>query len=169
MLIIAVVIFGGWKLWNIYYEDYNSKQEETSIKNTKKIESQTIQEEGLPTIYIDLDGAEEEYYQNNLEAMIWEVKQQPSYLLKNCSSIYYQSLSSLNEQGGVAYSENTYMTVHIPLDTEENIVGNTFETSESKKSEKYSIRSSILSHELWHIYDFTHGDGNYPLTLCSND
>lgn len=61
------------------------------------------------------------------------------------------------------------MTVHIPLDTEENIVGNTVETSESKKSEKYSIRSSILSHELWHIYDFTHGDGNYPLTLCSND
>lgn len=97
ILIIAVVIFGGWELWNIYYEDYNSKQEKTSIKNTTKIESQTIQEEGLPTIYIDLDGAEEEYYQNDLEAMIWEVKQQPSYLLKNCSAIYYQSLSSLNE------------------------------------------------------------------------
>ncbi len=157
ILIITVVIFGGWELWNMYYEDYNSKQEETNIKNTTKIESQTIQEEGLPTIYIDLDGAEEEYYQNDLEAMIWEVKQQPSYLLKNCSAIYYQSQTRTNEKCNkdtsytpVNCAHPSTMSIYITLNKEENIIGD-------DGSKKYSINSSVISHELWHLYDSANG------------
>ena len=156
-----------------------------SEKKTTLVQSQTIQVDGLPTIYVDVEESDG-LTQRALEINIEKMKRSPTYLLKNCTSIYFASLSKINEiaiqagshrEGndvrGLAHSD----TLSIGLACDDKIYEDDeiiVDADTGKKQTGKEINEDYnwtLLHELWHIYDLTHGNLSQTpdfLTFFSN-
>ncbi len=130
--------------------DFNIKEfEKKSFDNGRweVVESQTITEEGLPPIYLESDG---KLTNNVLELYMNQIKSTPSYLFNNCQGIYLQTNQTVNEdyfntfgsiddEGITGFADTTNGLVHVDYTFNEGDV------------------TRILWHELWHLYDFSHG------------
>lgn len=111
------------------------------------VESQTIIEDGIPPIYLESDG---ELTNNQLGIFINQIKSTPSYLFNNCRGIYLQTEQTLNEdfinmygyaddEGITGFADQTNALAHVDYTFNEGDV------------------TRILWHELWHLYDYSHG------------
>ena len=120
-----------------------------------KAEAQMLTIQGAP-VYVEPD---ENTTQNDVDLYLKAVEAQPGYLMNKCSGVHIQATSIFEDNyrgtmnaynlGGFArYEDNS---IYINIQT--HIGG------------KYSDKdlSSIVSHELWHLYDYNLG------RLSSND
>lgn len=181
-LIIVVVIFGGWKAWNVYYFDWQSKQSETDEKETVLAENQIVQEDGLPTIELALDEGDS-VTQEEWEIQLSAIRNTPSYLWKNCRYVIFESQDKVTagvghkiSVGAEALDVDGYtsddLIVHMTLyttqapdyddgsDFVEMEDGRTITPKEATEEYNNDIANNYydtMIHELWHDYDFVNG------------
>lgn len=117
-----------------------------------KAEAQTLTIQGVP-VYVEPD---EDTTQNDVDTFLKYLKKQPEYLMKNCTGIYLQgddkyydcvedSEGGESSVGGANTSDNS---IHLLINN----------TKTLDRMTEYNIVFTI-THELWHLYDFSKGDG----------
>ena len=142
MVLIVSIVIGPPIGWGYYIFQKNYR---------KPIDDQQIQiMDHLVVKLIGDDSLKSGEVQDYIKKMI---QQQPEYLLNNCQTIYVCSKEKFKEfkeaenlENAYAFSTYSDRAVYVQLSTKD-----------------YDTKS--LTHELWHIYDFTHGD---PTTDSSN-
>ena len=120
-------------------------QHKNNVAYNTLIDDQTLTIENCPAITLIGDNSmangEVNDYINNM------ILKQPQFLLNNCQNIYILSKEKFDEysssedltENTYAYAKPTEKSVYVQLSTN-----------------NYDLES--LTHELWHVYDFTHGD-----------
>lgn len=117
-----------------------------------KAEAQTLAIQGVP-VYIEPD---ENTTQNDVDIFLKYLNKQPDYLISKCTKIYlqgenvYYSDAEDNEAGqsSVGYADPENYNVHLFINNTKSLDHMT----------EYDIMTTI-THELWHLYDFSNGDG----------
>lgn len=120
--------------------------------------AQTLDYNGIP-VYIEPD---EKTLQMTIDKYFEQLAKQPDYLIKNCTEIHFQCEKGFlrtmidseyiqnEEEGqqydGFAFDTTVYMNTRTKKYGSINLDENDFKET--------------LTHELWHVYDNTHQNGN---------
>lgn len=127
----------------------------------KMAEAQTLDYNGIP-VYIEPD---EKTLQTTIDEYFKQLGKQPDYLTKNCTEIHFQCedafVKTMLDSGG-AQNEGEAAD-YSGLTTDTTVYMNT-------KVEGFDLDAvgddfkETLTHELWHVYDNTHQNGNIPFS-----
>ena len=117
-----------------------------------KAEAQTLAIQGVP-VYVEPD---ENTTKNDVDTFLRYLNKQPDYLISKCTKIYLQGENSYysnaenNEAGqsSVGYADPEDYSIHLFINN----------TKTLDHMMEYDIIATI-THELWHLYDFSNGDG----------
>lgn len=128
----------------------------------KMAEAQTLDYNGIP-VYIEPD---EKTLQTTIDKYFEQLEKQPDYLMRNCTEIHFQcedvfaktmldSEVVQNEADAADYSGLTTDNTTVYMNT-------SWKKLDSMVTDEETFKET-LTHELWHVYDFTHQIGNsYP-------
>lgn len=120
--------------------------------------AQTLDYNGIP-VYIEPD---EKTLQITIDKYFKQLEKQPDYLMKNCTEIHFQCEKEFlktmidseyiqNEEEGQSYEGFTFDTI-VYMNTRTKKYGSiNIDENEFKET---------LTHELWHVYDNTHQNGD---------
>ena len=128
-----------------------------------KAEAQTLTIQGVP-VYVEPD---EEMTQDEVDIHLKAIKAQPEFLLKNCTGIHLQGKKNYLEQVQQKYNVDYNGTNG--YEEEEEVFLNTNLNVNTLKQDKETIKN-VVTHELWHVFDYVNGDDEYYLSeLIFND
>lgn len=128
----------------------------------KMAEAQTLDYNGIP-VYIEPD---EKTLQTTIDKYFEQLEKQPDYLMRNCAEIHFQcedvfaktmldSEVVQNEADAADYSGLTTDNTTVYMNT-------SWKKLDSMVTDEETFKET-LTHELWHVYDFTHQIGDsYP-------
>lgn len=128
----------------------------------KIAEAQTLDYNGIP-VYIEPD---EKTLQTTIDKYFEQLEKQPDYLMRNCTEIHFQcedvfaktmldSEVVQNEADAADYSGLTTDNTTVYMNT-------SWKKLDSMVTDEETFKET-LTHELWHVYDFTHQIGDsYP-------
>lgn len=128
----------------------------------KMAEAQTLDYNGIP-VYIEPD---EKTLQTTIDKYFEQLEKQPDYLMRNCTEIHFQcedvfaktmldSEVVQNEADAADYSGLTTDNTTVYMNT-------SWKKLDSMVTDEETFKET-LTHELWHVYDFTHQIGDsYP-------
>lgn len=121
-----------------------------------KAEAQTIDYNGT-IISIEPD---DNMTEGDVENDIKLIKAQPTYLLKNCTTLHWQG-NDVFVQKAMEYGFDENRAKEIDGFQSETEI---FLNGRSKYQDSIYVtdedKSSVMTHELWHLYDWKMGDGN---------
>ena len=117
-----------------------------------KAEAQTLAIQGAP-VYIEPD---ENTTQNDVDIFLKYLNKQPDYLINKCKKVYLQGdepyFSSVeydeSSQSSVGYAQPVDYSIHLDINNTKTL---------DRMTESDVV--STITHELWHLYDFSNGDG----------
>ena len=117
-----------------------------------KAEPQTLTIQGVP-VYVEPN---DELTQIEVDKHLKAIEEQPGYLMKNCTGIHLQGENLFREEGGDVSDSGAYTSIkEIYIDGKTNFgIG--------KKTE--DIIKNDITHELWHAFDYTYGNGGDHLS-----
>lgn len=117
-----------------------------------KAEPQTLTIQGVP-VYVEPN---DELTQIEVDKHLKAIEEQPGYLMKNCTGIHLQGENLFREEGGDVSDSGAYTSIkEIYIDGKTNFgIG--------EKTE--DIIKNDITHELWHAFDYTYGNGGYHLS-----
>ena len=117
-----------------------------------KAEPQTLTIQGVP-VYVEPN---DELTQIEVDKHLKAIEEQPGYLMKNCTGIHLQGENLFREEGGDVSDSGAYTSIkEIYIDGKTNFgIG--------KKTE--DIIKNDITHELWHAFDYTYGNGGHHLS-----
>ena len=122
----------------------------------EKAEAQTLDYNGT-IISIEPD---DDMTKGNAESAIKLIKSQPSYLLKNCTTVHWQG-NNVFVQGAIAHGFDETNAEEINgYQSETDIFLNGRDKYQSSISITDENKKSVMTHELWHLYDWRMGDEN---------
>ena len=128
----------------------------------KMAEAQTLDYNGIP-VYIEPD---EKTLQTTIDKYFEQLEKHPDYLMRNCTEIHFQcedvfaktmldSEVVQNEADAADYSGLTTDNTTVYMNT-------SWKKLDSMVTDEETFKET-LTHELWHVYDFTHQIGDsYP-------
>lgn len=121
-------------------------------------EAQTLDFNGIP-VYIEPD---EKTLQMTIDKYFEQLGKQPDYLIKNCTEIHFQCedvfMKHMLDDGYVQNEEDGEFYDGLTSDTTVYMNTRTKKYGSINIDENYF--KEILTHELWHVYDNTHQNGN---------
>ena len=118
-----------------------------------KAEAQTLTIQGVP-VYVEPD---EETTKEDVDTYLKAIKAQPEFLMKNCTGIHLQGYNTYIEEEGYDSKSFGYASGgDVFLKTKLNDA-NGFKRNED------GIKENV-THELWHVFDFTSGSNGYCLS-----
>lgn len=121
-------------------------------------EAQTLDFNGIP-VYIEPD---EKTLQMTIDKYFKQLEKQPDYLIKNCTEIHFQCedvfMKHMLDDGYVQNEEDGEFYDGLTSDTTVYMNTRTKKYGSINIDENYF--KEILTHELWHVYDNTHQNGN---------
>lgn len=120
--------------------------------------AQTLDFNGIP-VYIEPD---EKTLQMTIDKYFKQLEKQPDYLMKNCTEIHFQCedifLKNVMESGLAQNEEEGQYYDGLTFDT------TVYMNTRTKKYGSINLDENdfkeTLTHELWHVYDNTHQNGN---------
>ena len=127
----------------------------------KMAEAQTLDYNGIP-VYIEPD---EKTLQTTIDEYFKQLGKQPDYLMKNCTEIHFQCEDVFMKNildNGVAQNEADG-EIYDGLTTDTTVYMNTRAYKFGSEMTEDDFKES-LTHELWHVYDNTHQNGNIPFS-----
>lgn len=122
----------------------------------EKAEAQTLDYNGT-IISIEPD---DNMTKGNAESAIKLIKSQPAYLLKNCTTLHWQGNEVFVQNAMERGFDETKAKEINGFQSETEIFLNGRDKYQGSISITDDDKSSVMTHELWHIYDWKHGDGN---------
>ena len=117
-----------------------------------KAEAQTLTIQGVP-VYVEPN---DELTQIEVDKHLKAIEEQPEYLMKNCTGIHLQGENLFNEEGGDVSNSGGYTSI------KEIYINGRTNFGMGKKTE--DIIKEDISHELWHVFDYTYGNDKYYLS-----
>ena len=117
-----------------------------------KAEPQTLTIQGVP-VYVEPN---DELTQIEVDKHLKAIEEQPEYLMKNCTGIHLQGENLFNEEGGDVSNSGGYTSI------KEIYINGRTNFGMGKKTE--DIIKEDISHELWHVFDYTYGNDEYYLS-----
>lgn len=122
----------------------------------EKAEAQTLDYNGT-IISIEPD---DDMTKGNAESAIKLIKSQPAYLLKNCTTLHWQG-NEVFVQNAMEYGFGETEAKEINgFHSEGEIFLNGRDKYQSSISITDENKKSVMTHELWHVYDWKNGNGN---------
>lgn len=117
-----------------------------------KAEPQTLTIQGVP-VYVEPN---DELTQIEVDKHLKAIEEQPEYLMKNCTGIHLQGENLFNEEGVDVSNSGGYTSI------KEIYINGRTNFGMGKKTE--DIIKEDISHELWHVFDYTYGNDEYYLS-----
>lgn len=117
-----------------------------------KAEPQTLTIQGVP-VYVEPN---DELTQIEVDKHLKAIEEQPEYLMKNCTGIHLQGENLFNKEGGDVSNSGGYTSI------KEIYINGRTNFGMGKKTE--DIIKEDISHELWHVFDYTYGNDEYYLS-----
>ena len=117
-----------------------------------KAEPQTLTIQGVP-VYVEPN---DELTQIEVDKHLKAIEEQPEYLMKNYTGIHLQGENLFNEEGVDVSNSGGYTSI------KEIYINGRTNFGMGKKTE--DIIKEDISHELWHVFDYTYGNDEYYLS-----
>lgn len=128
----------------------------------KMAEAQTLDYNGIP-VYIEPD---EKTLQTTIDKYFKQLEKQPDYLMRNCTEIHFQCedifAKTMLDSGVVQNEADAADYSGLTTDNTTVYMNTSWKKLDSMVTDEETFKET-LTHELWHVYDFTHQIGDsYP-------
>lgn len=127
----------------------------------KMAEAQTLDYNGIP-VYIEPD---EKTLQTTIDKYFKQLEKQPDYLMRNCTEIHFQCedvfAKTMLDSGVVQNEADAADYSGLTTDNTTVYMNTSWKKLDSMVTDEETFKET-LTHELWHVYNNTHQNGNVP-------